>query len=119
MVDPVGTGLVASLRQPGGNVTEATDFLPDLAANTYRLLKQALPGATRLAIVFNAANPAQAAAARDAIATTTALGFHVQPLEVRSVDDLAGAFEAAARERAEVVHVRSEGPLSWVVPILR
>jgi putative tryptophan/tyrosine transport system substrate-binding protein len=103
--DPVQGGLVASLARPGGNVTGVTFVSSDLAGKRLQFLKEAAPGVTRVAVLWNPDHPDG-----EFPATLTAgrsLGVHVQSLEVRRPDDLAGAFATASRERMEAVAVVS------------
>jgi putative ABC transport system substrate-binding protein len=58
--DPVGTGLVTSLARPGGNVTGLTDIAPEIAGKRLELLREAVPGITRIAVLWNPANPSAA-----------------------------------------------------------
>jgi putative ABC transport system substrate-binding protein len=59
-IDPVGTGVITSLRHPGGNVTGGATLYAELSAKRLDLLKQVVPGHSRTAVVWNAANPANA-----------------------------------------------------------
>jgi len=100
--DPVGTGLVASLARPGGNVTGLTAFSPDLVGKRLELLKQAIPGLVRVAVLWDSAGPSKIIEFKEAEATAPALGLQLQSLEVRAPHpDLQAAFGAASRERAQ------------------
>ena len=103
--DPVRGGLVASLARPGGNVTGVTFVSSDLAGKRLQFLKDAAPGITRVAVLWNPDHP------DDEFAETQAAGrslaVRVQSLEVRGRDDFAGAFAAGVRERMEAVIVVS------------
>ena len=72
--DPVGTGLVTSLARPGGNVTGLTDIAPEIAGKRLELLREAVPGITRIAVLWNPANPSAAPQMKDtgAVARTGA-----------------------------------------------
>src|SRR5215471_10157281 len=91
--DPVGTGLVASLARPGGNVTGVTQQQTDLAGKRLELLRDVLPRLRRLAIMANAANPASQLEIREVRTMSSALGFEVVPLEIRRAEDIVPAFE--------------------------
>ena len=103
--DPVQGGLVASLARPGGNVTGVTFVSSDLAGKRLQLLKEAVPGVTRVAVLWNPDHPDGEFPATQAAGRS--LGVQVQSLEVRGPDEFAAAFAAANRERMEAVIVVS------------
>ena len=98
--DPVGSGLVASLARPGGNVTGLTIVSPDLVGKQLELLKEVVPKVSRVALLRHPDNPASAAQLRQAEAAAQALGVRLQTLEARSPQEIDGAFAAMTRERA-------------------
>jgi putative ABC transport system substrate-binding protein len=98
--DPVGSGLVASLARPGGNVTGLTIMVPDLAGKQFQLLKEVVPKLSRVALLTNPANPASARFLREAEAAARALGVRLQTLETRNPQEIDSAFAAMTRERA-------------------
>jgi putative tryptophan/tyrosine transport system substrate-binding protein len=101
--DPVGTGLVASLRRPGGQVTGLTDGHGDLAPKRLELLKTAVPSASRVAALLNPTVP-QAQRQLDHLRhAAPALGLRLLVFEVTGPDDIARVFARAAREEADVV----------------
>ena len=104
VADPVGVGLVNSLERPGGNVTGVIQ--QPLEFNTERLafLKEAVPNATRIAVLANVATPDDPSLTRlrDAGAS---LGLELQILTVVSADDLLGAFASAADHSADAMMV--------------
>ena len=103
--DPVQSGLVASLARPSGNVTGVTFVSSDLAGKRLQLLKEAVPGVTRVAVLWNPDHPDGEFAATQAAGRS--LGVQVQSLEVRGRDDFASAFAAANRDGMEAVIVAS------------
>jgi len=103
--DPVGTGLVASLARPGGNVTGLTGISPEVSGKRLDLLKQAVPGASRVAVLWNAADPYKALDFRETEVAARALGARLYSLEVRGPGDFDGAFETASRERPDALIV--------------
>jgi ABC-type uncharacterized transport system substrate-binding protein len=109
--DPVGSGLVASLARPGGNVTGVSLMAPDLGGKRLELLKQVVPGLARVGVLWNAANPYPALVFRETQAAGRALGIEVQSLEVRGPDDFDRAFETA-RRRPPGALVTVEDPLT-------
>jgi putative ABC transport system substrate-binding protein len=103
-IDPVRSGLVASLARPGGNITGLTTLAPDLSAKRVHLLKEMLPRLSRLAVLWNSANPGNAAAWRETEEAARTLGVKLQS---RSVAGGAKGFENAfgliARERPDAL----------------
>lgn len=104
--DPVRTGLVASLAQPGGNVTGNTVLGPELEGKRLQLLKQAVPALSPVAVLWNSANPAIKFYLEQAQAAARTLNVTLQPVvEVRGEADLERAFSriAAAQPHALMV----------------
>jgi putative ABC transport system substrate-binding protein len=99
-VDPVGSGLVASLAKPGKNVTGVSTLGPELVGKRLQLLKEAVPGISRVAVLSNPTDTTQALLLRDARVAARSLKVHLQVLEARAPSDLAGAFSAMTKERA-------------------
>jgi putative ABC transport system substrate-binding protein len=91
--DPLGTGLVASLARPGGNVTGISNQQTDLATKRHELLREVVPTLRRLAILANVSNPAAAAEMGDVQATARKLGLEVATLEIRRAEEIGPAFE--------------------------
>jgi putative tryptophan/tyrosine transport system substrate-binding protein len=104
-VDPVRAGLVPSLARPGGNITGVTFVSSELAPKRLQYLKDAMPRLTRVAVIWNPnhIDPEYA----DTQTAGRALGVQVQSLEVRTLSDLDGAFQAADAGRAEAIIVIS------------
>ena len=109
--DPLGSGLVASLAHPGGNVTGMSLMAPDLGAKRLELLKELLPRLSRVAVLWNAANPYSALVFKQTQDGGRTLGIDVQSLDVRGPDDFDGAFEAARRLRPDAL-ITVEDPLT-------
>jgi putative ABC transport system substrate-binding protein len=109
--DPLGSGLVASLARPGGNVTGMSLMAPDLGGKRLELLKDVLPRLSRVAVLWNAANPYSALVFKETQAGGQTLGIEVQSLEVRDPDDFDGTFEAVRRQHPEAV-ITVEDPLT-------
>lgn len=103
--DPVGTGLVASLAQPGGNITGLTLFTPEIEGKRLELLKEAVPGSSRVAVLANPVNPATARAVRETEVAAQALRMPLQLLEVRDPSEFEGAFAAMTRAQADALIV--------------
>jgi putative tryptophan/tyrosine transport system substrate-binding protein len=102
--DPVGTGLVASLARPGGNVTGLSIQQTDVAAKRLELFREIVPGLRRLAILGNVSGPAVVLDMREAEAAARTLGMEVITLEIRRGEDIAPAF-AALKGRAEALYL--------------
>src|SRR3989442_8731291 len=100
VIDPLGSGLVASLARPGGNVTGLTIMASDLVGKQFEVLKEVVPKVSRVALLRNPANPASAQGLRDAEAAARALGVRLQALEARDPQEIDSAFAAMTRERA-------------------
>jgi putative ABC transport system substrate-binding protein len=92
--DPVGTGLIASLARPGGNVTGLSNQVLDLAGKRLELLREIVPGLGRLALLGNVGNPVVVLDMREAQAAARTLGLEVTTLEIRRGEDIVPAFEA-------------------------
>jgi putative ABC transport system substrate-binding protein len=92
--DPVGSGLVASLSRPGGNVTGLSIQAPELAGKRLELLRAVLPGLRGLAIMANAGYSAAVQEMGEMEATARTLGIEVTRLEIRRAEDIAPAIEA-------------------------
>jgi putative ABC transport system substrate-binding protein len=98
--DPVGTGLVTSLARPGGNITGLSLLSPELSGKRLELLKETVPGVSRIAALSHSANPASALMLRETSAAAGSLGVKLQILEVRGVDEFDNAFAAAKKLRS-------------------
>jgi putative tryptophan/tyrosine transport system substrate-binding protein len=101
--DPLGSGLVASLARPGGNVTGMSMMVPDLSGKWLELLRDILPGLARVAVLWNSDNPYSAIGFKETQSAARTLGIEVQSLEVRSPDDFDRAFEAAQRHHPDAL----------------
>jgi putative ABC transport system substrate-binding protein len=109
--DPVGSGLVASLAHPGGNVTGTSLMAPDLGGKRLELLKELLPGISRVAILWNAANPYSALVFKETAGAARTLEVELQSLEVREPADIDAALEAATGQHADAL-IAVEDPLT-------
>jgi putative ABC transport system substrate-binding protein len=97
--DPVGSGFVASLARPGGNITGLSTVSPELSGKRLELLKEAVPKVSRVAVLWNVANPVAALQLRETEVAARALGVKLQSLGVRGAKDFDAAFAAMRRER--------------------
>jgi putative ABC transport system substrate-binding protein len=101
--DPVGSGDVASLARPGGNVTGLGQMTPEVSTKHLEILKQVVPRVARAAVIWNAANPTKAADWREVRSSAQTLGVALQPHEVRRSADFDEAFAAIRRERPDAL----------------
>ena len=104
-IDPVGTGVISNLRHPGGNVTGGVIFFAELCAKRLQLLKEVVPGLSRSAVVWNAANPANALAWRETQDAARTLGVALQSHEMKNLKDFESAFAIMAKERPDALLV--------------
>jgi putative tryptophan/tyrosine transport system substrate-binding protein len=107
--DAVGDGAVPSLGKPGGNVTGLSNLNRELTGKRIELLKEIVPGGTRVAVLWSPADPALPPIFAEAQTAAGALGLQVQSLEAVSPTGLSAAFEAAAREHADALLVVTTG----------
>ena len=92
--DPVGSGVVASLARPGGNITGLSSETPDTAGKKVGLLRELVPGLTRFAILADVGNPYAALDERKIGEAARSLGIEVAPFEIRQAGELDATFEA-------------------------
>jgi putative ABC transport system substrate-binding protein len=112
--DPVALGLIASLARPGGNITGLTTLSVDLSAKQLELLKEAIPGVTRVAVLWDPGNPGMALQMRETQAAAKSLGLELQTLGARTPDEFDRAFVAIAKERPGALLVLAD-PLFFTV----
>ena len=97
--DPVGTGLVASLARPGGNITGVSNGAAELSGKNFELLKEVTPRIKRIAVLWNPANPAHPAIFREAQVAAAATRLQIQSIGVSDVDELDRALARMNEER--------------------
>ena len=112
--DPIATRFVTNLAHPGGNVTGLTNMATDLTRKRLQLLKEAVPSATRIAVLMDPNDPVVAPQWRDAQSAADPLGIHLQRLEMRNAEDLRRAFQMAVAGKAQAV-LRLADPLAIVL----
>ena len=103
--DPVGTGFVASLARPGGNITGLSNLRPELGGKRLEVLKETLPRLARVAILGTSSVPGTPQTLRETELAASAVGVQLQYLEVVGPKDIGTAFSAASRGRADAVFV--------------
>jgi putative ABC transport system substrate-binding protein len=108
VADPVLSGFVASLGRPGGNITGTTHLSSSLVGKRLELLKQILPGVTRIGILSNKDNPAHGVAWTETLVAAKALGIDPRPFEVRGPGMLDETFARVVRDRIEALVVSED-----------
>jgi len=109
--DPVHHKLIDSLARPGGNITGFTDIAHDLAGKRLELLKETLPKASRMAVLWYSASPVAAKQFQETELAARLLGLRIQSLELRSAENLDHAFQTASKQHAEALIAVSFGGL--------
>jgi ABC-type uncharacterized transport system substrate-binding protein len=102
--DPLGTGLVATLARPGGNITGLSVEATDLGGKRMELLRELSPKIRRLAIMANVDNSASVLEMREVQSATRSIGLEITTLEIRQPDDIAPAF-SKLKDRADALYV--------------
>ena len=97
--DPVRAGLVTSLARPGGNITGLSTLATELSGKRLQLLKEVVPHAMRVAVIWNNSNPAAAGNLEETRTAARSMGVDLQSVEVRNASDLDLALEAVAAAR--------------------
>ena len=110
--DAVGSGLVASLNRPGGNVTGRTFFIPELNAKRLELLKELLPEVRRVAVLVNPSNPVTLRILPAMALTAASLELELQQFGATRSDELASAFLDMGKRQAQAVAVVDDGFLT-------
>jgi putative ABC transport system substrate-binding protein len=108
--DPVGSGIVASLARPGGNVTGVTNLTTELSSKQLELLKEVVPGLRQIAVLLNPTNPVSALNLRWTELAAQALGVQLQVVKVHDPSEFEAAFLSMTRERADALTVLAD---SW------
>jgi putative ABC transport system substrate-binding protein len=109
--DPVAAGLIDSLARPGGNVTGLASFGTELAGKRLELLKETLPKASRVGVLWNPSDPASTMSWKESLLTAKHLGLRLHSMEVSSADKFEAAFTEAKRAGSAAVSV-SANPLA-------
>ena len=109
VADPLS--LVTNLARPGGNVTGLTTITTELSGKRLELFKEVLPGISRIAVLWNSANPVATQVFREMEGASARLGVQLYPIGVRGSAELQDAFKAATQARASALFVIEEGTL--------
>jgi putative ABC transport system substrate-binding protein len=103
--DPVGSGFIASLARPGGNITGLSTLSPEISGKQMDLLKEILPKISRVAVVGNSIEPGNAETLKETQLAAGGFGVQLQNLDVRGPEDIEIAFSAIKKDRANAVIV--------------
>jgi putative tryptophan/tyrosine transport system substrate-binding protein len=104
-IDPLNTGLIASLAHPGGNLTGGAQLTAEVSAKRLEILKRVVPGLSRVAGLWNPGNPALVFSWRETQGAARALGVKLQSHEVQGPKDFATEFAVIAEERPDALLV--------------
>ena len=103
--DPVGSGFVASLAKPGGNITGLSALSPEMSGKQLELLKEIKPKLSRVAVIGNSTNPGDAQALRETVLAAGAYEIYLRYLDVQDAKDIEPVLRAAAKGRADALMV--------------
>jgi len=110
--DPVGSGIIASLARPGGNITGLSTLAPELSGKRLELLKEIVPSLSRVAVLGTSTQPGNAQGLKEIELAAKAFGVKVQYLDVLSPKDIETAFRAATKERADAMILVGSGVIN-------
>jgi putative ABC transport system substrate-binding protein len=105
--DPLGSGIIASLSRPGGNATGLSQLATDLAGKRLELLREMIPGLSRLAALGNAGNPTTAPEMLEVRVAAQRLGFQIVTSEIRRAEDIPPAIDRL-RDHADALYLQSD-----------
>ena len=111
--DPVGAGFVASLARPGGNITGLSNISPELSGKRVELLREAVPGLSRLALLWNPEVRGAVLDYKEAASAARSLRVEVQSVEVSRAEDLDRAFSAITSQRAQALMLPGVNPVGF------
>jgi putative ABC transport system substrate-binding protein len=109
--DPVGNGVVSSLARPGGNITGLSTLAPERGGKRLELLKEAVPGLSRVAVFSTSTEPSDARELKEIELAAKVFGIKLQYLDVLSFKNLEVAFRGAVKERAGAILMNVPGPI--------
>jgi putative tryptophan/tyrosine transport system substrate-binding protein len=111
--DPVGTGFVASLARPGGNVTGVSSISPELSGKRLELLRDVVPGLSRVAFLWNPDVRGAVLDYKETEGAASSLGLQLQSVEVSRAEDLDRVFSAVTKERAQALMMPAANPVGF------
>jgi putative ABC transport system substrate-binding protein len=101
--DPVGSGFVASLARPGGNITGLSALAPEMSGKQLELIKDIVPKLSRVAIIGNSTNPGDAQALRETVLAAGSFEIYLRYFDVLDPNDIEGVFRAVVKGRADAL----------------
>jgi putative tryptophan/tyrosine transport system substrate-binding protein len=110
--DPVGSGLVASLAHPGGNVTGTSLMMTDLSAKRLQLLKETIPGISRVAVMLNPVNPWYKGVVEELKMAARSLSITLKFIDVQREEEIGPAFFAIRQARAQALFLIEDALLA-------
>jgi putative tryptophan/tyrosine transport system substrate-binding protein len=108
--DPIGTGLVASLARPGGNLTGMSGATAELGGKNLELIRESLPSARRVAVLANASDPFHKPFLDNILTSSRTLNFEIKPILIRGVEEFGVGFSELEKWRADAVVVQPSLP---------
>jgi putative tryptophan/tyrosine transport system substrate-binding protein len=109
VADPVGSGLVASLAHPGGNITGLSTMTTEISAKRLQLLKETIPRLTRVAVLWNPDTPFHPKMVEDLKAVAPSLSIELSFVGARTLEEFGPAFSAITRAHAQALYVLGAG----------
>ena len=106
--DPIGTGIVASLGRPGGNITGLSSIAPELEGKRLALLREVIPSLSHVAILWNPANPFHVTSLKQAQVAAGLLRIKLQSVEVRATEEIDGAIAKMKSDRPEALLILAD-----------
>jgi putative tryptophan/tyrosine transport system substrate-binding protein len=103
--EPVGTGIAESLARPGGNITGLSSMAPELEGKRFELLREIVPGLSRVAVLWNPRNAFNEISMKQARAAAETLRIEILPLAITKTEELDAAFAAILRERPQALFI--------------
>jgi ABC-type uncharacterized transport system substrate-binding protein len=110
--DPVGRGLIASLARPGGNITGLSSLSPELSGKRMELLKEIIPGLSRLTLFESSTSVGDAQELKEIKRAAEALRLNLERVDVATANDIEPAFRTAVRSRAQAILMMASGSVA-------
>src|SRR5262245_60215279 len=111
--DPVGTGFVASLARPGGNITGLSSISPELSGKRLELLREVVPGISRVAFIWNPDVRGAVLDYKETEGAASLLHLQLQSVEVVRAEDFDRAFSAITKDRAQALIMPAANPIAF------
>jgi putative ABC transport system substrate-binding protein len=111
VADPIGSGVVAELARPGGNITGVSNMAPELSGKIVQLLVEIVPGLRRVGVVRNPSNPSNTASLRETAEAIRALGLQFEVVDAKAAEDFDSAFARLSAQGVDGVVLLSDPEL--------